>query len=142
MTIAAFPGISVPKSTTDIVHGRKGDAVPRLELAQLLELLGQEQACYTALLDLSRVQRRMLKNDQLERIGDLMREKQRVLDRLDLVERRLSSAKNEWADLRSTLNDDDRQVLDLSLATAGEILGELISSEREAEGMLKMKRAA
>ena len=116
--------------------------MPRLELAHLLELLGQEQACYTALLDLSRAQRRMLQQGRLERIGDLMREKQRVLDRLDGVEQRLTAAKEDWAKLRESLSDEDRQVLDLSLATAGEILGELISSERASEGLLRTRRAA
>jgi hypothetical protein len=142
LTIATALGIRAPHSTTDRNDGPKGIAVPRLELAHLLELLGQEQACYTALLDLSRAQRRMLQENRLHRISELMREKQRVLDRLDLVERRLASAKNEWSAFRATLSDDDRQVLDLSLATAGEILGELISSEREAEGLLKTRRAA
>ena len=116
--------------------------MPRLELAHLLELLGQEQACYTALLDLSRAQRRMLHDGRLERIGDLMREKQRVLDRLDGIEQGLEEAKGDWKKLRSSLSDEDRQVLDLSLATAGEILGELISSERESEGFLRTRRAA
>jgi hypothetical protein len=116
--------------------------VPRLELAHLLELLGQEQACYTALLDLSRAQRRMLQEGRLQRIGDLMREKQRVLDRLEGVEQRLEASKEDWTKLRASLTDEDRQVLDLSLATAGEILGELISSERESEGLLRTRRAA
>ena len=116
--------------------------MPRLELAHLLELLGQEQACYTALLDLSRAQRRMLHEGRLERIGELMREKQRVLDRLDGIERNLAGVKDDWKKLRSSLSDEDRQVLDLSLATAGEILGELISSERESEGFLRTRRAA
>ena len=116
--------------------------MPRLELAHMLELLGQEQACYTALLDLSRAQRRMLHEGRLERIGDLMREKQRVLDRLDGIEQSLEDVKGDWKKLRSSLSEDDRQVLDLSLATAGEILGELISSERESEGFLRTRRAA
>lgn len=116
--------------------------MPRLELAHLLELLGQEQACYTALLDLSRAQRRMLHDGRLERIGDLMREKQRVLDRLDGIEQGLEEAKGDWKKLRSSLSEEDRQVLDLSLATAGEILGELISTERESEGFLRTRRAA
>lgn len=116
--------------------------MPRLELAYLLELLGQEQACYTALLDLSRAQRRMLHDGKLERIGDLMREKQRVLDRLDGVEQGLAEAKDDWKNLRASLSEDDRAVLDLSLATAGEILGELITCERESEGFLKTRRAA
>jgi len=116
--------------------------VPRLELAHLLELLGQEQACYTALLDLSRAQRRMLQQGRLERLGDLMREKQRVLDRLEGVEQHLAASKGEWPKLRTSLSDEDRQVLDLSLATAGEILGELIASERESEGLLRTRRAA
>jgi hypothetical protein len=102
----------------------------------MLELLGQEQACYTALLDLSREQKRLLGEDLLAEAGRLMARKQKVLVRLRGVVKRLKPSKERWRSLRESLGSDERQVLDISLATAEELLAELIASERESEEIL------
>jgi len=108
----------------------------------MLELLGQEQACYTALLDLSREQKRLISEDLLVEAGRLMARKQKVLLRLRGVVKRLKPGKERWGALRNSLDLDQRQVLDLSLATAEELLAELIASERESEEILCRSLAA
>jgi hypothetical protein len=108
----------------------------------MLELLGQEQSCYTALLDLSRTQRRLIGAGLVKELPALLTQKQRVLDRLNEVSARLRPTKLRWDLVRDSLDDNERQVLDLALATAEEILGELIASEKESEELLSAKSAA
>jgi hypothetical protein len=120
----------------------EGEAVTRDALQQMLELLGQEQSCYTALLDLSRTQRRLIGAGLVKELPVLLAQKQRVLDRLNEVSARLRPTKLRWDLVRDSLDDNERQVLDLALATAEEILGELIASEKESEELLSAKTAA
>lgn len=105
-------------------------------LHELLEFFGQEQACYTSLLDLSRDQRSLIENDRIDELLRILGRKQEVLDRVARIEADLAPYKQRWQEIRRTLDQVDRQVLDLALATVGELLAELIAVEKESEQAL------
>lgn len=110
------------------------------ELRELLEYFGREQACYTALLDLSRRQKRIIEEGEVDELLRLLGQKQNMLARVGEVETLLAPYKRNWRTLRQTLDDNDRQVLDLALATVEELLAELIALEKESEQLLVERR--
>lgn len=112
-----------------------------LDLKELLELLGQEQACYTALIDLSRQQRAAIEQSDMVALTPLLGQKHSVLRRIAGVELQLRPYKMNWKTFRVQLNRQDRQVLDMALATVEELLSELISHERDSESILLAKES-
>lgn len=110
------------------------------ELHDLLESFGQEQACYTALLDLSRRQKEIIEGGDVDQLLALLGQKQQVLERITGIEEQLAPYKRDWRHVQDSLDDDDRQVLDLALATVEELLSELIALERESEQLLVSRR--
>lgn len=112
----------------------------KFELHALLESFGQEQAHYTALLDLSRQQKEVILAGDIDQLLALLARKQRVLEEVARIERELADSKRHWKDVRARLSEDDRCVLDVALATVEELLAELISLERESEQLLAKER--
>ena len=110
--------------------------MPREPVRRLLELFGEEQACYTALLDVARRQNSALRRSALRDLPRALRDKQRLIDRLADVDTRLRPTKERWSRFAGRLDDDDRQLLDWALATNQELLGELIAEERQGEALL------
>lgn len=109
------------------------------DLGHLLELFGREQACYTALLDLARRQRLLIESGETARIAEVLDQKNRLLERADAVEASLAPYKDRWPLLRREFDADDRQILDMALATVAELLTELIAEERMCEQLLKRR---
>jgi hypothetical protein len=116
-------------------RGRTG--VMNQELDELLEIFGQEQACYTSLLDLSRKQAMAIRTAALDELVDVLGQKQHVLSRLSQIETCLRPYKQNWADVQKSLDEAGRQVLDLALATVEELLSELIAREKESEQLME-----
>lgn len=109
-------------------------------IAEMLELFGQEQACYTSLLDLSRRQKAVIESGDTTALIRLLGQKQQVLGNVTRIEGELGVYKQDWPAFRETLDDNDRQVLDLALATVGELLAELIELEKDSELLLTRRR--
>ncbi|MFO0946995.1 MAG: hypothetical protein U1D30_13795 [Planctomycetota bacterium] len=112
------------------------------ELRELLEYFGREQACYTSLLDLSRRQKQVISGGNVDDLLKILGQKQQILSRVAEVENLLSPYKRNWRAVRMALDDNDRQVLDMALATVEELLAELIALERESEQLLVARRDA
>lgn len=110
------------------------------ELRDLLEYIGQEQACYTSLLDLSRKQHSVIESGDVDSLLALLGRKQKVLARVCDIEESLRPYKRRWSQIRSDLGDDDSQVLDMALSTVEELLAELIAIEKESEQLLVARR--
>lgn len=106
------------------------------ELHALLEYFGQEQACYTSLLDLSRKQEQYIENKEIDELLSVLSEKQKILLKLEKIERDLLPYKQEWQTVREGLDENDRQVLDIALSTVEELLSELIDLEKKSEKLL------
>lgn len=111
-----------------------------IDVRELLELFGQEQACYTALTDLSRRQKDVIESGEIDILLEILAQKQDVLERVGAIERQLSPYKGQWPLLRTQFDENDRQVLDMALATVEELLAALIAMERESEQLLGQKR--
>lgn len=107
---------------------------------ELLELFGQEQACYTSLLDLSRQQRAAIQAGEVPRLLELLGFKQSLLADVGHIEDRLSPFKQGWDSVRRSLDENQRSVLDVALQTVAELIGELIELERESEQLLAARR--
>lgn len=118
------------------VPGAKGPTVPHKFIRQLCEILGQEQACYTSLLDVSRSQQRLLQQGAMNRLGPLLRKKTTLLETLRTIEAKLRPMMAAWESVQAKLGRADRQMLDAALETVQELLGELIALERESERLL------
>ena len=110
--------------------------MPRDPVRPLLELFGEEQSCYTGLLDVARRQNAALRRRSLREVPALIRDKDRLLTRLADVEARLRPTKDRWTSFARTLDDADRQLVDWALSTNEELLGELIAAERSGEALL------
>jgi hypothetical protein len=118
----------------------KGVAVTSREFRDLLELFGQEKACYTSLLDLSRRQKSVIEAGEVEALLTIISQKQSVLYQVAGVEDRLIPYKRNWRAVRESIDEDDRQMLDMALSTVGELLAELIALEKESEEILSHRR--
>ena len=110
------------------------------ELHEMLEFFGQEQACYTVLLDLSRRQRAIISDGPIDELLGILGQKQQVLAKIGDIEERLRPFKLDWSSVQESLDENDRQVLDLALGTVEELLSELIALEKECEAMLVERR--
>lgn len=110
------------------------------DLRDLLELFGREQACYTSLLDLSRRQKGVIEHGAVDDLLQILGQKQKVLSRVGEIENQLLPYKRNWTAVRSGLDENDRQVLDLALSTVEELLAELIALEKESEALLVKRR--
>ena len=114
----------------------KDITLPSKDLAELLELFGQEQRCYTLLIDLSRLQQTSLKNSDATSIEEIDRRKQLALEEVSRIERRIQPYKRAWPKLRNSLSAEDRQMLDLALGSVEELLAELIAEETKSEAII------
>jgi hypothetical protein len=114
----------------------KGLYVKTKELQDLLEYFGREQACYTSLLDLSRQQRSLIEEGQMDRLLGVLGHKQQILGQVADIEMRLRPYKENWDSVRHRLSSDDRGMVDAALSTVEELLGELIGLEKESEDLL------
>lgn len=114
----------------------------RTDLRDMLELFGQEQACYTALLNLSRKQKGIIATGDVDDLLTVLAQKQQILQRVADVEESLRPYKGQWRKLRERLDANDRQILDDALSTVEELLGELIALEKESEALLQSSRDA
>lgn len=112
------------------------------QLQELLEYFGQEQACYTQLLDLSQRQRHSIEANDVDELLRILSQKQNVLERVGAIERSLLPYKQNWQRLRGELEESARQVLDVALATVEELLNDLIAAEKESERLLVARRDA
>ncbi|WP_419192506.1 flagellar export chaperone FlgN [Kolteria novifilia] len=109
-------------------------------LSEMLEYFGQEQACYTSLLDLSRRQRSIIESGDVDALMNVLQEKQRVLNRVTSIEKKLRPYKENWPRLKQGFDENDRQVVSEALRTVEELLAELIASEKESEDLLRGQR--
>jgi hypothetical protein len=110
--------------------------VADLDMQELLELLGQEQACYTALLDLSRIQRDLIAHRSVDEVMGIFDQKQVVLGRIQRVEEEMGAFNQDWESVLHTLDADDRHVIDCALSDILEMVEELKSLESESLHML------
>lgn len=106
------------------------------ELQDLLEYFGREQACYTSLLDLSRQQKQLIEEGDIDQLLTTLGHKQQILGRVAEIETKLRPYKDRWSDLRLTMSTDDRSMIDLALSTVEDLLSELISTEQDCEKLL------
>lgn len=112
----------------------------KADFHNLLEYFGQEQACYTSLLDLSRRQRDVIEGGDVDSLLSLLARKQQVLLDVSRIEEKLQPYKRTWKQVRESIGASGRQKLDLALSTVEELLAELIALERESEQVLAQKR--
>lgn len=110
------------------------------DLDDLLEFLGEEQACYTSLLNLSRQQKEVICHGDVDELLRTLGEKQNVLAKVAQIESKLLPFKQNWGDVRNSLGSSERQVLDMALGTVEELLAELIALEKESEQLLVERR--
>jgi hypothetical protein len=114
----------------------KGLHVKTKDLQDLLEYFGREQACYTSLLDLSRQQRSLIEDGQIDQLLSVLGHKQQILGQVSEIELRLRPYKENWDTVRRSLSSDDRGMVDAALSTVEELLGELIGIEKDSEQLL------
>ena len=110
------------------------------DLKEVLEYFGQEQACYTALLDLSRRQKGVIETGTVDELLRILGQKQQLLAQVSDIENRLRQYKKNWQEIRTRLDQNDRAVLDLALSTVEELLAELIELEKQSEQLLTRRR--
>ena len=119
-----------------------GGNVTNSELQELLELFGQEQACYTVLLDLLSEQIHVLEKGLPCDDITFTQQKQEAIEKVQQLADTLKPMLVAWPAIRATLDQEERQILDLALSTIEEQLSELIASERRVEILLELRNAS
>ncbi len=77
-----------------------------------------------------------IKAGDVDRLFGVLNQKQVILARVARIEQQLEPFKNNWSVIRSRLDDDDRQVIDVALGSVEDLLAELIREERISETLL------
>ena len=100
----------------------------------ILEDLRAEQALYGEMLGLAREQKDALARGDAGSVEALLGSKQSLLARIDEVETRLGPVKRDWAAVRETLAETDRQEVQGLVEAIGKTLQELMATEEEVPG--------
>lgn len=101
----------------------------------LAALLVEQRGCYEEMLAISEGQRETLLGDDPDALLDLVRRKQRVMERLEGIDRRMSDARGRWAEARDAVAADLRAEVDRRADEVASVLSRLIAAEEEAARM-------
>lgn len=105
-------------------------------LAEMLELFGREQRCYTSLIRMAKRLRQSIAAGDVRAADRILDEKHATLVEANHIERTLEPFKRDWMAIRRSLSIDERTVLDSALDCVEELLSELIDLERINERAL------
>jgi hypothetical protein len=109
---------------------------------RLSELIAAKQQVSELLLGLARRQLLLAEQGETVALLKLLAAKQTVLDQLQRLERELDPFRGEDPDSRSWRAPTDRQRCQTQIDQCGQLLGETMSLEKQAEAVMQRRRQA
>lgn len=101
----------------------------------LAEALLEQRGCYEEMLGLAEGQRDVLMADEAEPLLELARRKQRVMDRLDAIGKRMAASRERWPSVREKASAALRAEVDRRADEVEGMLTRLLALEEEAARM-------
>ncbi len=101
----------------------------------LAAALAEQRACYEEMLGLAEGQRETLLSDDPDPLLELVRKKQRVMERLEGIDRRMAAARERWAAERSGAAAVLVAEVDRRADEVAAVLTRLLAAEEEAARM-------
>lgn len=102
--------------------------------------LEQQVACYQRLAKLAAVQHEYVQQNQTERLLDVLRGRQEVLDQLAGFERTIAPAKADWPAYLLGLSPADRNRAEDLLAQTRRLLEEITTADRDDALVLQQRK--
>lgn len=96
---------------------------------KLIQLLSQQQLLYRQLKELAGKQSQLVDGSDPEMLLKVLAGRQRLIDRLALVDRELEPIRDDWRDVSESLPKEQREEAQELLADVQKILGEILASD-------------
>jgi hypothetical protein len=116
--------------------------MPILDQSNMLTVLNARRQHCRSLLDLSRRQRSLIDASDYSQLLSILGQKQRLLGRLDELNKEHPDLKSRWKQIRDAGDPDWRDDCEHVLAETESILAELIEEEEQSTDYLTRKRDA
>ena len=107
---------------------------------RLIELLGQQHLLYRQLKDLAVRQRQMVDGGQGEMLLKVLAGRQRLIDRLILLDRELRPLRQQWQEITEKLPADQRARAGELLEEIKAMLADILDSDRQDSDRLSDQR--
>jgi len=114
--------------------------MPTFETDVLAELIRDKHECLVHLREMGRRQFELIDEGDMTALLDLLTAKQRVLEKLQRIERALDPFRGQDPDGRRWRTAEDRRLCTEQLQQCERLLAEIISQEKCSEGVLLRRR--
>jgi hypothetical protein len=111
-----------------------------LETDRLSELVQRKHACLVQLREAGRAQLELIRKGEMTALLDLLAAKQRLIIRLQQVERSLDPFRSQLPESRRWPTPADRDRCAAVLAQCESLLGDIVAQEKEGESELVRRR--
>jgi len=93
--------------------------------------LAEQVACYRKLAKLAELQHRCVQNSHTERLLEILRDRQLLIDQLAAHERTIATAKSRWAEFTAELSPESRGRAEMLLAETRKLLEQITNADRD-----------
>ena len=105
-------------------------------LAALVEQVG----CYRRLAKLAGMQHEHVQQGQTEKLLEVLKSRQEVLDQISTMESTIAHAKRQWPQYIARLQPDQRAKAESSLAETKQLLEQITASDRDDAMILQQRK--
>jgi hypothetical protein len=106
----------------------------------ILAALDEQVACYRKLAKLAEAQHEYVQQSQTEKLLEVLRRRQEVLDRITAFEKTVGPAKREWPEYRSRLAPSLRDKAEALLAETRRLLEQITTADRNDAIVLQQRK--
>lgn len=101
-------------------------------VAEFLDALGAQKACYEQMALLAAAQKRCLTDRASDALVKVMERKQGLADRLTGLEQRVAAVRQRWPDIKAGATPDQRLRVNRLVDEVGAVLRQLLTLEQES----------
>lgn len=121
-------------------RGRGRDAMHKAGEPSVLDALRQQVECYRRLARLSDAQHEHVRQGRTENLLDVLRQRQRELDRIASLERDVASARRNWQQYLASLDGQDRSAAESLMAETRVLLERITAGDRDDALVLQQQK--
>src|SRR4051794_28134708 len=93
--------------------------------------LAEQVACYRKLAKLAELQHRCVQNSHTERLLEILRDRQLLIDQLAAHERTIAAAKSRWTEFTAGLSPDSRARAETLVDETRKLLEQITNADRD-----------
>src|SRR6476660_1436790 len=93
--------------------------------------LSEQVACYQKLAKLVELQHRCVQNSHTERLLEILRDRQQLIDQLAAHERTIAGAKSRWTEFTAGLSLESKARAEMLLAETRKLLEQITNADRD-----------